>query len=107
MPCYIANHQKKRRILARRESDLLRAFQRGESEEKVKRAAEEIRAARVRVLNVERSRIRPCDGPHAARFEIIDNQIQECLSMPVDATIREYRRKLPVGASAGCGCDQM
>ena len=106
MPCYIANHRKKRRILARRETDLIRALQRGESEEKVKLAAEEVKAARLRVLNVERSRVPP-SGLNAARFEMIDAEIRECLSVPVDAIVQEFRRRLRVRAGPRDGSDQV
>jgi tetratricopeptide (TPR) repeat protein len=73
----VSNNQKKRRILARRESDLLRALQRGQSEEKVASAAEEVRAARIRVLNVKRSLVPPFDGPHVAQLDRIDDEIRE------------------------------
>ena len=106
MANYVVNHQKKCRILARRESDLLRALQRGESEEKVKSAAEEVRAARVRVLNVRRSLVPPCDGPHAAELEAIDEEIRECLSTPVDAIVQEFLRNLADNQSPRCGTDQ-
>ena len=77
-----------------------------ESEEKVKLAAEEVKAARLRVLNVERSRVPP-SGLHAARFEMIDAEIRECLSMPVDAIVQEFRRRLRVRASPRDGSDQI
>jgi len=104
---HLSTNQKKRRILARRESDLLRALQRGESEEKLKSAAEEVRAARIRVLNMKRSLVPPCDGPHAVRHRNIDDEIRECLSTPADAIVPKYRRKLPENASPRCGSDRV
>ena len=107
MANYVVNHQKKRQILARRESDLLRALRRGESEEKVKSAAEEVRAARVRVLNMKRSLVPPCDGPHAAQLEAIDEEIRECLATPVDAIVKEFLRKVPENKGPRSGSDQV
>jgi hypothetical protein len=103
----LSNNQKKRRNLARRESDLLRALQRGQSEEKVKSAAEEVRAARIRVLNVERSLVPPCDGPHVVQVDRIDAEIRECLSTTTDEIVDEYRRVLKKNASHRCGSDQV
>jgi hypothetical protein len=100
-------NQKKRRILARRESDLLRALQRGQSEEKVKSAAEEVRAARIRVLNLKRSLIPPCDGPHVVQVDRIDDEIRECLATTTDEIVQEYRRMLVKNASHCCGSDQL
>jgi hypothetical protein len=95
----LSDNQKKRRILVRRESDLLRAVQRGESEEKVKSAAEEVRAARIRVLNLKRYLVPPCDGPYSVQLDNINNAIRDCLSMPAEAIVQEYRRKLPENAN--------
>jgi hypothetical protein len=103
----LSNNQKKRRILARRESDMLRALQRGESEEKVKSAAEEVRAARLRVLNMERSLIPPCDGPHAVRLDNIDDEIRECLSTTTDEIVQEYQRMLTKNVSHRCEINQL
>ena|SRR5665213_2001181 len=92
---HLSNNRKKLRILGRREIDLIRALQRGEQEEELKLGAEEVRAARIRVLNMKRWLIPPCDGPHAIRLRNIDEEIRECLSTPVDAIVEEYRRRLP------------
>jgi hypothetical protein len=104
---HLSDNQKKRRILARRESDLVRALQRGESEEKLKSAAAEVRAARIRVLNMKRSLVPPCDGPHAVRLSNIDDEIRESLATSADAIIQEYRRKLPNNAGPRCESDQV
>jgi hypothetical protein len=93
MSNYIPWYGKKRERLARRENDLHRVLLRVGSEEEVTRAAEEVRAARIRVLKAERARVRPCGGPHATRFQEVDDAIRECLATPVDAIIAEYRRK--------------
>jgi hypothetical protein len=103
----LSDNQKKRRILARRESDLLRDLQRGETEEKLRSAAEELKDARIRVLKMKRSLVPPCDGPHAVRLRNIDDEIRECLSTPADAIVQEYRRRLPENASPRCGTDQL
>jgi len=99
MSNYLVNHNKKRQILARLESELLRTLERGDSDEKARAAAEEVRAARIRVLHVERSRLLPKDGPHAFRFKQIADKIDECLSIPVETIVEQYRRKLPPQAT--------
>jgi hypothetical protein len=92
MASYVPWHGKKRWILASRESDLLRLLQRGGSDARVRQAADEVKAARIRVLKVERSRI-PQSGLHDARLEEIDRRICECLSVPVEAIILEFRSR--------------
>jgi len=95
MTCYIRNDQKKRRILARNESQLLRVLRRGGSERAILEAAEAVRASTVRVLRVERARILPSsDLSYAARYKKIDSQVAECLVMPLDAIVSKYRREL-------------
>ena len=103
---HLSDNQKKRRILARRESDLIRALQAGEGEERLKSAAEEVRAARIRVLNMKRSLVPPYDGPHAVRLRNIDDEIRKCLSTPAEAIVQEYRRTLQENANSRFGHDQ-
>src|SRR5262245_18568138 len=95
---HLSNNQEKRRILVRRESELLRALDRGESEAKVKSAGQEVRAARIRVLNLKRYLVPPCDGPHVAQLDRIDDEIRECLSKTTDEIVQEYRRMLMTNA---------
>lgn len=98
MSNYIPWYGKKRANLARKERDLIRILARGGTEDAVLRAAEDVREARVRWLNAERARIPPCDGPHAARSQAIDNHLRRCLSLPVDEIIAECREERPTVA---------
>jgi hypothetical protein len=93
MSNYVPWYGKKRVTLARRERDLIRLLARGGDGDAVDRAAEAVREAKVRWLNAERARIRPCDGPHAARGKAIEEQVRRCLSMSVNAIVAECRAK--------------
>ena len=59
MANYIAHHTKKKRILARKEADLLRLINSHRPADKLIAAAEVVRDARIRVLKVRRSIIVP------------------------------------------------
>jgi hypothetical protein len=91
MSNYVPWYGKKRAQLARRERDLLRILRRGGGERELARAAEEVRASRIRALKAERARIPPRDGPDAARLAEIGHKIRECESTPIDAIIAEFR----------------
>src|SRR5262245_37582738 len=93
MASYVPWYGKKREQLARREQELCRILQRGGSERQLTRAAEEVRASRIRALKAERARIPQCDGPHTARLTEIDDEIRLCESTPIDAIIAKYRGK--------------
>jgi hypothetical protein len=89
---YIPWYGKKRATLARREKELLRILKRG-GEREVIRAAEEVRASRIRALKSERAQIPPRDGPGTARMNIIDEKINLEHLKPIDAIVAEYREK--------------
>ena len=93
MTSYVANHQKKLRSLARREIDLLHALQRGKSDSDLLAAAEEVRAARVRVLQVQYSRISPCEE-NEYRLKEMQEQIGLCQATPIGDIIAEFRARL-------------
>jgi hypothetical protein len=101
MTCYIANHRKKLRALARRELDLLRTLQRGKGDSEVLAFAEEVRAARVRVLQVQHSRISPCER-NERLLKKMQEQIRLCLSTPLSDIVAEFRARLEhEGTTAG------
>jgi hypothetical protein len=101
MTCYIANHQKKLRALARRELDLLRTLQRGKGDSEVLAAAEEVRAARVRVLQVQHSKVSPCESNERLLKEL-QEQIRLCQATPISDIVAEFRAKLEhEGTTAG------
>jgi hypothetical protein len=101
MTCYVANHQKKLRALARRELDLLRTLQRGKDDSEVLASAEEVRAARVRVLQVQHSRISPCERNERLLKELRE-QIRLCQATPISDIVAEFRARLQrEGTTAG------
>ena len=97
MTSYVANHQKKLRALARRELDLLRApLRRGERESKVLETAEEVRAARVRVLLVQHSLIAPCEQ-YESRLRRMEEEVRSCRATPISEIVAEFKARLALG----------
>ncbi len=92
MTSYVANHQKKLKYLARREIELLRTLQRGKRDSDVSAAAEEVRAARARVLQVQYSRISPCEK-NEHRLKEMQEQIELCQATPIGDIIAEFQRR--------------
>jgi hypothetical protein len=101
MAGYVPWYGKKREGLKRREHDLLRLLGRGEGPEAVVRAAEEVRAARIRALRSDRSRIPPCGrDDYDERSRRFDEEIARWSSLAVEAIVAEYRRRLRPANSA-------
>jgi hypothetical protein len=100
MSNYVPWHGKKQEILARRAGELIRVLQRGGSDEEATRAAEEVRASKIRALRAERTvkaeRLwsRPSDGVLAARLARIDEMIRYYQAVSVVKIITEYRGTL-------------
>jgi hypothetical protein len=95
MAAYVPWHGKKREGLQRREDDLVRILGRGEGREAVARAAEEVRAARIRALKSDRARIPPCDrDDNEERLRVLDEEIARCSSLAIEEIVAEYRRRL-------------
>jgi chromatin segregation and condensation protein Rec8/ScpA/Scc1 (kleisin family) len=91
---YVPRYRKKRDILAKREQEFIRVLQRGESPEQVVEAAEEVRAAQIRVVNAERARI-PGYSAEDSRLANLEAQYHRWAIMPVEDIIAAYQRKLP------------
>jgi hypothetical protein len=100
MSSYIPHYTKKRQILRRKEQNLRRLIQRGAGKEKLFRAAEEVRAQRIRVLKAERATVPPMGGPQAHRFDAIDNKIEALLAMPLEAILAEFKAAVPAESKA-------
>jgi hypothetical protein len=100
MSNYIPWYGKKREKVARRAQELLRILERGGSEKELARAAEEVRASRIRFLRSERARIPPC-GVHEARLAELDHEIRLWESMPIEAILAEYGAKPPKPQQSG------
>lgn len=89
MTCYIANHQKKNEILARKEDAMTRLIERAASEEKLLKAAERIRDARVRVLRAKRALILP-RGDFQDAFDAVDAKIAEVMALTPYQLLDDY-----------------
>ena len=89
MPCYIANHQKTRRVFRKRERQLEHAIRHNFSRERTVKAAEKLREARLKVFKSDfaKSSVRQATSwqPNA--------EARRWQSMPVDEIIEQYRRK--------------
>jgi hypothetical protein len=55
------------------------------------RAAEEVRASKIRALKSQRAQIPPRGGPDEVRLAALDDEITLWESTPIDAIIAEYR----------------
>jgi hypothetical protein len=94
MSNYVPYNRKKKEILARREQELLHALGQAASRQDLIRAAEDVRAAQLRVLAAERATVPPCEK-HAKRLAPIDAESRRWANMPVEVIVAEYRSKLP------------
>jgi hypothetical protein len=94
MSNYIPHYTKKRKILRRKEEALHRLVWRGVSGPKLIRAAEEVRAARVRELQARQATIPPADGPGAVRSAKIAAEIEALRATPVEAILEEFGVRL-------------
>lgn len=89
MTSYIAHHTKKKQILARKEAALRRLIAANAPAAKLVAAAESVREARVRVLNVHRSLIVP-DGDVVDLYTKIDSEIAKVSSTSLTTILAEY-----------------
>jgi hypothetical protein len=90
---YIPRHTKKKEHLVRREQELLRVLQRGETRQKLIDAAEEVRAAMLRVIEAKRTTVPP-RSEHEAEFAKLDAESRKWVSMPIEDIIAEYEQGL-------------
>ena len=80
MANYLVHHTKKKQILQRKEEALQRLIESGATDDELLAAAAEVREARLRVLQVQRSAIIPkgdCEGKYAK----IDQKIKQAASL--------------------------
>ena len=89
MANYIAHHTKKKRILARKEAELLRLINSHRPADKLIAAAEVVRDARIRVLKVRRSIIVP-GGDAASQYAKIDAKIKRVADTTATAILSEF-----------------
>jgi hypothetical protein len=94
MPAYIANHEKKNRIFAKRERELIHAIKNGFPGERISIAAEKVREAKMSVFKClfAKSTSRQ---PHTFSPEELastNGQVQKWLLMTTADIIELYRR---------------
>jgi hypothetical protein len=94
MTSYIANHTKKLRILKQREQELVRALTRADSPEKLERAAQRVRDARIRVLAMKRAKIPPKDPNYIAAHQRYTKEISELSALSLDSILNEFKDSL-------------
>jgi hypothetical protein len=106
MSNYVPWYGKKREGFRRREQDLLRLLRRGEGPVAVVRAAEQVRAARIRALKSDRSRIPPCRrDDYDERSRYFDEEIARWSSLAVEEIVAQYRRRLRPASQSASGSD--
>jgi hypothetical protein len=90
---YIPWHGKKREHVELREEKLRRLLLKGSSTQKLNQAAEEARAARIRLLKSNSARIPPIvDALNSLRRERIHAAITACLATPIEVLIQSCRK---------------
>ncbi len=95
MSNYIPWYGKKREGFKRREQHLLRILSSGVKPEAVERAAEEVRAARIRALKSDCARVPPCGrDDNDARLRRFDEEIAHWAARTVEEIVAAYRQHL-------------
>ena len=93
MTAYVANHEKKKRIFKKRETELVHLFKVAASDDKLFIAAERVREAKIGVFKCRFVR-NNAHQPHkfSAEKQAANNtQIEKWLSMTTDEIIDAYR----------------
>jgi hypothetical protein len=96
MPSYVANHEKKKRIFAKRERELLHAIKHNSPQEKLFLAAENLRTAKIRVFKCRFSANKP-NQPHTfspQEMAAKNKQFQEWLLMSSEEIVDRYRSEV-------------
>jgi hypothetical protein len=102
MSNYVPHYTKKRAILKRKEDTLRRLINRGVSEQKLFRAAEEVRAARIRALQASLATLPPAAGPDATESARIAARIEALRVTPTETILAEFGIRQP-GPTTDCG----
>ena len=89
MTNYVPHYSKKKQILARKEEALRRLISTCATSEKLLRAAEMVRDARVRVLLAQRATIRPIDDAQKL-YDQIDDRILIIEATSLDSILSDF-----------------
>jgi hypothetical protein len=90
MSNYVPHYTKKRAILKRKEDTLRRLINRGVNKQKLMRAAEEVRAARIRALQASLATLPPADRPDATASAWIAARIEALRATPTESILAEF-----------------
>ena len=95
MANYLVHHTKKRKILVKKENELLKIIRASDDFEKIRKAAEEVRAAKLRVLNALQSMIIPSDvRVDEKQLTKIEKERVLWCSIEVEEIINKYKTKI-------------
>ena len=97
MTCYVANHEKKNRIFAKREQELRHAIKHNLPADKILLAAEKVRAAKIAVFKCRFTK-HSTNQPQSFRPEEIaahDEELRRWLSMSGDEIVSTYLPGVP------------
>ena len=89
MANYLVHHTKKKQILHRKEAALRRLIETGALDDELLAAAAEIREARIRVLQVQRSIIIP-NGDCEGKYGKVDQKINQVASLSPAEILAEF-----------------
>jgi len=90
MTCYIANHEKASRVLAKKEMRLLHAIKNDYAQEKVIKAAEQVWEAKLKVFKAQFS-AKSVLPAHAYKP---DAEAQSWQAVPVEELIEAYKKEI-------------
>lgn len=96
MTAYIAHHEKKNRIFAKREREMLHAIKHSFSDDKLALAAEKLRVAKINVFKCRFSKD-SAKQPHsfsAAEFAEHDKGLERWLAMTSEEIVDMYRPRV-------------
>jgi len=89
---FVPNHRKKKERLDRLESDLRRLLERGASQERLLKAASEIRDCRIRVLRAKQNQIPESNAAERAAFLKLEAEIAALRATPAEVVLTEFQR---------------
>ena len=92
MTNYIPHHRKKKVILEKREKELESKIVDRASDERLSKAAENVREAKIRVINAKLAQLRP-DGEGKKQIEKAKIDIEKLHEISVDEIIEQYKVK--------------
>jgi len=94
MTNYIPHHRKKKDILKKKEYKLVKAISANMGSKKIAEAAQDVREAQIRVINVKRSELRPVESDKNTKLLAkCDKDIEYWLSLSIENITEIYKIK--------------